>query len=577
MRKCKMYYYFLFSILITMLRFAPSVPRPNHRLVTRLIGWFVGLYGSLVLAESLIDELILRHQTHRGVADFDIRLLVGLALLYMCVLLLRRKHNAWRLAVIVCLFMLGLDVQSFTNSLDFDHISVAWLVRSMLTALVLGSLWLTRREFSVQSDVPTFRNSLHITSLVLLAVFAYGTVGFMALDRTDFQQEISLPAAMLHTVDRFAWVSTTPQSYSRRARLFTESLSFISAAAVAYAAVSFFQPVRSRYRSQDRERQQLADLLARHRAPSEDFFKLWPHDKQYFLTDDKNAGLAYHVFRGVALVQGDPVGSTSGVARLLDSFDTICQQNDWVAAYIHVTNALRPTYESRGYRLQCIGQEAVVNIATFTSATTKNKHFRNIGNRFTKAGYQLELLTPPHSAATMAELQTISNDWLTRPGRSERGFVMGSFTESYMQQCQVAVVRDAAGQAQAFCNLVPAAFDADEATYDLLRNRAAAPANVNDFLLQQLILQLQAEGYQRFNLGLSPLVGVHKDQADSLVDTVLAFAYTNGDRFYSFSGLHRFKNKFEPVWSDRFIAYRGTAGSFSRVLRALLQVMKRTA
>jgi phosphatidylglycerol lysyltransferase len=158
----------------------------------------------------------------------------------------------------------------------------------------------------------------------------------------------------------------------------------------------------------------------------------------------------------------------------------------------------------------------------------------------------------------------------------ERGFAMGYFSEEYLQQCNIMVVRDAAGTIQAFLNQVPADFDSQEATYDLLRHVNTSVSNINDYLLMQFIGYLEKEHYSKLNLGLCPLAGL--DEADetqkSFLDNVLRFAYANGDRIYSFSGLYRFKSKYEPEWSDRYIAYQGGVRNFSRTMTALTRAMR---
>jgi phosphatidylglycerol lysyltransferase len=154
---------------------------------------------------------------------------------------------------------------------------------------------------------------------------------------------------------------------------------------------------------------------------------------------------------------------------------------------------------------------------------------------------------------------------------------MGYYSSEYMQQCQILVARDAAGTIQAFTNVVPADFDKDEATYDLLRNANGSLGNINDFVLMSLIGRLHGQGYKRLNLGLAPLGGLEErnDEERSLIDNVLQFAYANGDRFYSFSGLYRFKAKYEPDWQDRFVAYPDGMRGFSRTMTALTRCMKK--
>jgi hypothetical protein len=97
----------------------------------------------------------------------------------------------------------------------------------------------------------------------------------MLLDNHDFHQEISFWEAAHRTIDQFN--ITTAHSlhpYTYRARLFADSLSTISVAALVYSAVAFFQPIKARYNNQSVGREQMKRLLERSKANSEDFFKL---------------------------------------------------------------------------------------------------------------------------------------------------------------------------------------------------------------------------------------------------------------------------------------------------------------
>ena len=77
------------------------------------------------------------------------------------------------------------------------------------------------------------------------------------------------------------------------------------------------------------------------------------------------------------------------------------------------------------------------------------------------------------------------------------------------------------------------------------------------------------------NLGLCPLAGLDApDEAASVTNNALRFLYANGDRFYSFSGLQRFKSKYNPEWQGRYIVYRGGIRGFTKALNALNRAMK---
>jgi phosphatidylglycerol lysyltransferase len=274
------------------------------------------------------------------------------------------------------------------------------------------------------------------------------------------------------------------------------------------------------------------------------------------------------------LVVGNPFGDPKRFKTLLRNFSELCFVNDWLPAFIHVDKQHKKLYEDQGYTLQKIGEEAVLDVSGF-AAEKPDKYFRQIRNRFTKLRYSVEILSPPHDEAVIARLREISREWLGRPGREERGFMLGYFDEMYLQQGPLAVLSDAHKEIQGFMSLVPT-FETGMANYDLLRCGEAAPGNANDFLMLGVLDYLHTEGVQTFNLGLCPLSGLDtpRGEESTLIDQALRFVYANGDRFYSFSGLKRFKAKYHPVWEPRYVAYPGGIRNFTRALTALNHAMK---
>ena len=69
-----------------------------------------------------------------------------------------------------------------------------------------------------------------------------------------------------------------------------------------------------------------------------------------------------------------------------------------------------------------------------------------------------------------------------------------------------------------------------------------------------------AKGFAWFNLGMAPLAGLPTHRLASRWSRIGAFLYRRGDRFYNFEGLRAFKNKFNPEWRPRYLAYPGGFG-----------------
>lgn len=556
-----------------------SLVADRRSLIATIIACCVAIHGFFIVLTPILFISIAHHSVHiyPGRLLLDAQLLLALGLIYLSVFLQKRKRTAWMVTMLVYAALMTVSLWHIAQAhVPFEQIVLGVIRDVTVPMAIIGGLVLSRRQFTVRSDVQAFAISLRISTLVLLAALIYGVGGFMVLDEHDFHHEISIPEAVHRTIDQFdLTTSTDTVPYSPRAHVFVNSLSLLSTTAVGFVFVSLFSPIRSHLRAGRADRRRARQIIEVCPASSEDFFKLWPQDKSYFFDASRSATLAYGVRQGVALAVGDPVGDPQAIPALLRDFDTFCYTNDWDPAYIHVLPSSRNLFRELGFSVQKIGEEAIVDIARFTEETVRTKYFRQIYNRFTKQGYTVELLSPPHSADLLHELQILSDDWLDIPGRKERTFMMGAFSPAYMQRCQLVVLKNAAGQIEGFLNQLPTCLPA-EANFDLLRHSKSAPGNSNDFILLEWIKQLHESGnYQRVNLGLCPLAGLdNTDDSQSVTNNALRFVYANGDRFYSFNGLRRFKAKYDPQWEGRYIAYRGGVRGFTRVLTALNRAMK---
>jgi len=550
---------------------------PRGSKILNLIAASTALTGLLSLS-SILLALTHLHKVRIVIADAHLTVIAGLSLIYLATLLRRGKHNAWIVSVFVYAFLIVRNVRHFV--FDFhntDRMILLVVLNLLVPSLTFLALIYFRSLFNVRSEIRSFAVALRRAALVLVIALLYGIIGFQFFDEHDFHQEIPLPTAVHYTVDQTG-LTTAKQltPYTKRARLFVDSLAAASLTSVFYVAVSFFAPIRFRLSNHRQDYLDAERILRDHSRTSEDFFKLWPQDKAYFFSAERSAFLAYRVVGGVALAVGDPVGPKEPIRQLLKTFTEYCRLNDWDPAFIHTDENSLEFCEELGFSVQKIGEEALVDIEHFNGTVVRNKYFRHINNKFTKQNYSYELLMPPHSVKTMTELRRISDDWLKSPGRAERGFMMGYFADDYMQLCKIMAVRDADGLMQAFLNQVPS-YKPDEANYDFLRQAASAQSNTNDFLMINFMTYLSQQDFKRVNMGLSPLTGLGPDERTdrSAIGSLLHFVYANADRFYSFQGLARFKSKYEPRWESRYIVYTGGMAGFAKTMNALLRAMSR--
>ncbi|RXF71986.1 phosphatidylglycerol lysyltransferase domain-containing protein [Arcticibacter tournemirensis] len=114
-------------------------------------------------------------------------------------------------------------------------------------------------------------------------------------------------------------------------------------------------------------------------------------------------------------------------------------------------------------------------------------------------------------------------------------------------------------------------FAPGEATYDLIRKVEEAPGGVNDALIVALIEYCQSQNYRYLNLGLAPLSGI--DQGKDLPEKTLKFVYEKLQQFRHYRGLRDFKEKFGPVWHNKYLIYQHHYDLIS-LPKALNKVMK---
>ncbi len=532
------------------------------------------LTGLLTLGTTL-EALAHTHNARLILGDAHPTVIAGLSLIYLATLLRRGKYNAWLISVGLYMYLAVRNFWHFVLSTDRLDRPWAVILNLSLPTLTLLALAIYRDRFRVKSGLASFALAARRAVLVLVVTFLYGVTGFQLLDHHDFHEEISLPTSIHYTIDQFGLTTKEkPIAHTRRAVVFVDSLAVVSVTSLVYTAAALFSPIRFRLHRSQTDIEAARRIMKIYSTTSEDFFKLWPPDKAYFFNSSRTACIAYKAAHGTALAVGDPVGPPAELEGLIGDFIDYCYVNGWSPAFIHTEGRLSNLYQSYGFEMQKIGEEPIVDTEKFVEITAKDKYFRHINNKFSKAGFSVELLAPPHSDETLVRLKQISDDWLSVPGRAERGFMLGFFTPEYMQLCQLVCVRDSAGQIQAFVNRVPGP-KPGEANFDFLRSAESAPGNINDYVMMNFINELYRQSVPCLNMGLSPLSGLNTSGGSdsATIAGLLKLVYAAAGRFYSFQGLRRFKDKYAPSWEPRYIVYKGGVAGFGKTMNALLRAM----
>jgi phosphatidylglycerol lysyltransferase len=297
-----------------------------------------------------------------------------------------------------------------------------------------------------------------------------------------------------------------------------------------------------------------ASIILR-RQPNSDACVALTGDKHFTFSESGNAFIMFGR-RGRSWVSlFDPIGPQNEWPDLVWRFLERAREQGGRASFYQVRPQTLPVYLDAGLRVYKLGEYAYVPLPEFTLKGKARSDLRSALNRGEREGMTLEVLPAGASADRIAELRAISDAWLTEHATAEKGFSLGGFSEPYVQRKPIAIVR-AGGRTVAFATLMTTDLTA-EASVDLMRHVPGAPNGTMDFLFAKLLLHFQAEGYQRFGLGMAPLSGMAEHALAPRWHRVGRLLFTHGENFYNFQGLRAFKEKFSPEWEARYLAAPG--------------------
>jgi phosphatidylglycerol lysyltransferase len=251
----------------------------------------------------------------------------------------------------------------------------------------------------------------------------------------------------------------------------------------------------------------------------------------------------------------DPVGPQSEWPDLVWRFLELARSQGGRASFYQVRPQTLPVYLDAGLRVFKLGEYASVSLPQFTLQGKRRAGLRQAISRGEREGLAFEVLEPPATQAHLAELRAISDAWLAEHRTAEKGFSLGSFAESYVARMPVALVRQQ-GRVIAFATLMTTGRKV-EASVDLMRHLPDTPNGTMDFLFTQLLLYFQAQGCQRFGLGMAPLSGMAAHPLAPNWHRLGRLLFSHGESFYNFQGLRAFKEKFAPDWEARYLAAPG--------------------
>jgi phosphatidylglycerol lysyltransferase len=279
-------------------------------------------------------------------------------------------------------------------------------------------------------------------------------------------------------------------------------------------------------------------------------------DKAIFFDGSRGFSL-YRTIGPYLAVFSDPVvRSPAERDAFLDALVGFARNLDRRPLFYQISLEWMPLLHDRGYHFFKLGEEAHVPLERLTLEGHAGKLTRQVLRRAERDRLAFRVLQPCEIGAHIASLAEISSDWLRAKHVIERQFSIGYFDPDYLQRFPCAVVEHTPGSGRivAFANLLEGP-RFEELSVDLMRYRSDTP-NVMDFLLTSVMLYGKAAGYRRFNLGMAPLASVGQHRGARTAERLAGLLFRRGEQWYNFQGVRQYKQKFNPEWMPRYMAYQ---------------------
>ncbi len=302
-------------------------------------------------------------------------------------------------------------------------------------------------------------------------------------------------------------------------------------------------------------------------------------DKRLLFSPERDAYLMYAVESRSWIALGDPVESVASVAlagasgapgvegtlrpagagraarELAWRFRELVERHDGWPVFYQVAEENLHLYVDMGLSLLKLGEEGQVPLDGFSLDGHRRKDLRNALRRTEeREECRFEIVPREGVAELLPVLRQVSDAWLGGKSAAEKGFSLGRFDSAYLERFPIALVRRG-DEVIAFANVLAAG---EELSLDLMRFGSEAPPGVMTYLFTRVMLWGSAAGYRRFDLGMTPFAGLEGRTGAPLWNRVAGLVYRHGEHFYNFQGLRHYKEKFDPVWEPRYLAFPGS-------------------
>jgi lysyl-tRNA synthetase class 2 len=523
----------------------------------RWVSRVVWLIGAITLLSALLPSMRGRTELVREMVPdvFPAAATTGAAAIGAMLILLstavrRGKFRAWLVATLLS----GVAVLAhLVKGLDVEE--------AVLSLLVFGYLLATRKEFTARPDP---RSTSRLVGVLLVGPLIAGLLGFLWLViDADGQAPgtgtgdriLQALLGLLGIAGPIDFVSTSSADQSAVA------LVVLGAAVLFVALLVALQPVDGPHPPDEEERAQLRALLDKWGGQDSLGYFTLRDDRCVIFAPSGKSALTYRVVGTVSLAAGDPIGDLEAWPGAINAWLAEARSFGWTPAVLAASERGAQAFDRAGLDALELGDEAILDVQSFSLEGRAMRGVRQAGTRCTRAGITVTC----HRVADLddacrEDIHQRADAW--RDGEVERGFSMalGRFGEARDPETVVVLARDAEGDLRGLLHFVP--WGRDGLSLDLMRRDRASENGLIEAMVAALLTAAPELGVKRVSLNFAVFRAVFA-RGDRLgagpVLRLWRSILLGLSRFWQIESLYRANAKYHPAWEPRFVCFRSSS------------------
>ena len=536
--------------------------QPLRSLVPKFAGLLALLIGVIDFSRFITPDLHDRLTTHLSQVPGTVRnatvlstILTGVLMILLADGLARRKFRAWLTAEI----LLGVSLALRLAVIQHSDLSMYAAIPPALLFILL----LTFRSEFYAKPAPGSRWETTKFFLITTALAITGAAGIISIrlsDLPDLEVPFSLHSVAIYALPGFVGITTDISNQNDFGGDFAYFGLFALGLGVLvptlYAMLRSHTPEPKLSNTHEHEMRSLLKQWGEE--DSLGYFAL-RSDKLVTWSATRKACVSYRVVAGIALASGDPLGDREAWPGAIEAFMEEATKHGWIPAVAASSEAGAQVWvRETGMNALEIGDEAIVEVESFTLEGRAMRNVRQMVNRVRRQGYTTEVdYLKNLTTEQVALLNEQAVSW--RVGKTERGYSMALGRIDQHRDPNIVVIRafkDA--QLCAFLTFVP--WGNQGLSLDYMRRSPESDPGITELLICDLLgtcpnisITQVSLNFAAFRDALERGERIGAGPISRFNHSVLTFT----SRFVQIDSLYRFNAKFRPIWEPRYLVYSG--------------------